>query len=381
MKIVHVIPRACIFEGMIKRYADELGHECFFYSIKPRFGMDKRSFFALYQKSRKQPESLFVFHRVAHKVPLAMSFLVKDFRYALLYWGEDYYSTFLSEVAFEAHCLAKSPLLSAAHFERPDEKSRPALRQAMDSFIGLLAVKRAAGVSLCAKQFRFLRYFYFRSFGQALLTPQLRFRGYSPDWDTAEALSLHNANAQSLTVLICHSAAASVAPRQTIELLRAYAARWGVRIHIRGFLSYSGGDEAYRDQLAQELVAQADFAASVQFQRSFLSLSDLGQQLQEADVAVFSCLRDEGVSLLTQFVRLGGIVSFNRFSINYDFFKSFAPSKLLTHEQFLEHGLEQLKHKRMLPPTVPPPMVTFADLEELCLDKGKLFLPNLKFLG
>ncbi len=377
MKIIHIIPRPSIFENIIKHHAEKLGHECFFYTIKRRLGMDRVSFLKLYHKVKQQPDSLFVFHRVPHSVALLLSYLIKDFRYALIYWGEDYYSNFLSETIFEAHCIEKSPLLSDAYYQRPVLRPRATWRQKLQTFIGLLTLKRAAGIiSLCPKQFRFLRSFYYRQFQRPLQTPQLWFRGYSPDND-AKFTSLGGiTNAECLTVLICHSAAASVAHRQTIEILRAYKAKWNVKICIRGFLSYSGGDETSRDQLAQQLVDQADFADSIEFERSFLSLEELGSKLQEVDIAVFSCLRDEGVSLLTQFVKLGGVVSFNRFSINYDFFKVYAPSKLLTHEQFIEQEPHLLRKNRKLPADSPPRMLTFGELGQVSLDGGKLVFPT-----
>lgn len=378
MNIVHIVPQPCIFEATILKYSNTLNQECFFYRVLPRIGMDPRSFLSLYWKCRLNPDSLFIFHKVPHFAVLVLTLLIKDFRYALLYWGEDYYFTFLPEEDFEAHCISKSPTLQAALYQRPQRRFKARWIQSILRSVGLVVLQRAAGiVSLCPKQFRILRIFHLRQLGAVLSTPQMWMRGYSRDNEAGTTLYSGYGDAQSLTVLICHSAAVTVAHRQTLALLRTYTERWNTKVHIRGFLSYSGGDEADRDQLEQELMAQADFAESICFERSFMTLEEVSHRLKEIDIAIFSCLRDEGVSLLTQFVKIGGIVSFNQFSINYNFFKTFSPSKLLTHEQFLGRAPQEIRDERQRPPVPPPKMLTFEELNELCLEKGKLvFHPN-----
>ncbi len=373
MKVVHVVPRPCIFEGIIQRNSDALGHECLFYEVAPRIGVRPRSLISLYQECKCRPGHLFVFHKVPHLLVLIMSVLLRDFHYALLYWGEDYYSTFIRETDFEAHCLAKSPNLRQVHYERPRPRFRPRLPQVLLRHVGLLVLRRAAGiVSLCPKQFRILRMFHFKIFGSALRTPQLWIRGYSHDSDTANSAYIHQGGSESLTALICHSAASMAAHKQSLAILREYQKRWGARIHVRGFLSYSGGDEAARDRLERELLVDADFAESVYFERSFLTPDEVSRRLKDIDVAVFSCLRDEGVSLLTQFVKIGGVVSFNRFSIDYDFFRVFCPSKLLTHEKFMELNPMKICSKRQESIASFPRMLEFDELDKIEIENGKL---------
>lgn len=373
MKIVHVIPGKSIFEAGVQSTAKELEHELFIYAPKRHIGMSLRAFFSLYSTCKVKPQNLFIFHKVPHLVIFVLSFLIKDFRYALLYWGEDYYSTFLSEDYFEKHCISKSPILKAKYYRRPYSRYFDRIIQVAQSFLGFVVLKHAAGIiSLCPKQFRILQIFYFRRFGTSLTTPQMWMRGYGSHVESHKLLRPRLRSEQSLTVLICHSATAAVAHQQTLELLRTYKELWNIKIHLRGFLSYSGGDDRDRDRLEKDLLSKADFAESVYFERSFLTLDEVDLRLQEVDIAVFSCLRDEGVSLLTKFVRGGGLVCFNRFSINYDFFKSFAPSKLLTHEQFLQCRLYDLKEMRNQLPIKPPRMLTFEELDKLSLVNGKL---------
>lgn len=383
MKVVHIVPRPCIFEGVIKRNSVALGHECLFYDIVSRIGISPRNLISLYLECKRRPGQLFVFHRVPHLPILVLSLLLRDFYYALFYWGEDYYSTFISEADFEAHCIAKSPMLRQIQYERPRSRLRPKLPQILLRNIGFLVLRRAAGiVALSPKMFRILRMFHFKAFGRSLGTPLLRMRGYSHDSDTVSSAYAHHGSSDSLTVLICHSAASTVAHKQSLEILREYQKRWGAKIHVRGFLSYSGGDEAARARLERELVEESDFAESVYFERSFLPLDEVSRRLKEIDVAVFSSLRDEGVTLLTQFVKIGGVVSFNRFSINYDFFRVFSPARLLAHEKFMELDPSSLCSKRQEATAGFPRMLEFDELDKLELENGKLkFAPNYTAAG
>lgn len=370
MRVIHVVPRPCIFEGTIQKNSDALGHKCLFYEVTPRFGGRLHSLISLYRECKRRPGRLFVFHNVPHFFVFILSVFLRDFYYALSYWGGDYYSTFIQESYFESHCLAKSPNLSQVHYVRPRPRFRPRLPHMLFRYIGLLVLRRAAGiVSLCPKQFRILRMFHFKIFGSALRTPQKSMRGYS---HPANEAYTHQGGNDSLTVLICHSAASTAAHKQSLAILKEYQKRWGVRIHIRGFLSYSGGDEAARDRLEGKLRADADFADSVYFERSFLTPDEVSRTLKDIDVAVFSCLRDEGVSLLTQFVKIGGVVSFNRFSMDYDFFRAFCPSKLLTHEKFMELNSVKICSKRQEPIPSFPKMLEFEELDKIEIENGKL---------
>ncbi|MCW5661533.1 MAG: hypothetical protein KIT60_27860 [Burkholderiaceae bacterium] len=375
MKVVHVVPRPSIFEPTIRQRADALGHECIFYRLRSPKGERTRDFLALYRACRALPGRLFVFHMVPHWRVLLLSLLLRDFRYCLLYWGEDYYATFLSAAAFERHCLRKSALLNPAHYGRYRTSWRKAYRQFVRRRVGLLVLRRAAAiVSLCPKQFRILRHFHFRAFRQPLRTPQFWMRGYGHEISSSGIDYAAPPPGEDLRILICHSAAATVAHRQSLDIARQYQQRWNANVTICGFLSYSGGEEADRDRLEADLKAQASFAARVRFERAFLTPEQLRHVLKQADVALFSCLRDEGVSLLSQFAQMGGLLSFNRFSINHDFFKHYSPAKVLTHEQFLASEPQSIRRRRQQPAGAPPPMLEYRQLGQLGLIGGKLDL-------
>lgn len=373
MKVVHIVPRNSIFAGVIQRNADASGHECLYYNIAPCLGIGLRDLIALFMECRRRPGCLFAFHWIPHVPLLALSLLIRNFRYALGYWGDDYYSTFLRDAEFAAHCLAKSPLLDKRYYPHPRLRLRTRIFQALRRRIGLSVVRRAAGlISTCPKTFRILRIFHYRLYGSPLQTPYLRFCGYSHDGDTVGTAHTHLGDALSLTVLICHSAATTTAQRQSLAILREYQAKWGAKIHVRGFLSYSGGDEAARDRLERELMTDAAFAESAYFERAFLPIDEVSDRLKEVDIAVFSCLRDEGVSLLRQFVKLGGMVSFNRYSMNYDYFRGYSPDKLLSHEEFLATDPASICRRRRESVAGVPKMLTFGDLGALILQHGKL---------
>lgn len=378
MKVVHVVPRPSIFEPTIRQRAEALGHECVSYPLRSAKGQKLRDFLELYRTCRARPGYLFVFHMVPHARILLLSLLLRRFHYCLLYWGEDYYATFLSAAEFERHCLAKSPLLNPAHYGRHRTHWRKAARRFVRLRVGLLVLRRAAAiVSLCPKQFRILRHFHLRAFGKPLRTPQLWMRGYGHETTGTGTQYLAPTGGEGLRILICHSAAATVAHRQSIELARQYHQRWNAEVTICGFLSYSGGDESDRDRLAADLKAQAGFATDVRFERTFLAPEQLREVLKRADVALFSCLRDEGVSLLSQFAQMGGLLSFNRFSINHDFFKHYSPDKVMTHEQFLAAPPASLLARRQQPAGAPPPMLEYRQLGDLGLMGDKLDLGAL----
>jgi hypothetical protein len=365
MTIVHVVPIPCIFESTIRQRADALGHECFGYHIHRSLLRNIADLWRLYRYCRRNPDNIFLFHRVPHLRLYVLSLLLRKFNYSLLYWGEEYYATFLEENAFEQHCIKKSALLRPEYY---GQKQKPRCRswvRMLRRRIGFQVVGNANAVlSLCPKQFRVLRHYYFRTMNVPLCTPHYRTRGYTPDV-YARSQSLAVVRTGELRVLICHSATPSVAPHQTLQIIEQYKRRWGRKVHIRGFLSYSGGDETDRDDMEKHLTSAAVFAETVVFEREFLGPADMKARLDEIDVAVFSCLRDEGVGLLTQFVNNGGLVSFNRFSFNYDFFKHYSPGRLLTHEQFLAASPEEISRLRAAPREPTPRMVDYEQFEDL----------------
>ncbi len=366
MKIVHVIPDPSIFGPIIQGFSNDLGHECFFYRAENNLWKNTKDLFSLYAACKKRTDCLVLFHRVPHYWIVALSFFVRNFHYGLLYWGDDYYSTFLNEIEFEQHCLKKSPLLNPIHYRSNIRGRYSKFIRTFRRLIGQQVVSRSEAVlALTPKQFRLLRSFHRKIFKTTLKTPLTIFKGYSRDQDIRFIEEHIKVDIDEITVLICHSATASVAHEQSLEIIKEYKKRWPVKIHVRGFLSYSGGDEVYRDALEKKLNEKADFAESVFFERKFLKAREMQDRLENVDIALFSCLRDEGVGLLTHFVKMGGVVSFNLFSFNYDIFKYLYPGKLISHKEFLSMSPEQIYRKKGEPTGTPPTLLQYSELKDI----------------
>jgi hypothetical protein len=372
MSVVHVVPHPSIFGQSIQTLAEAAGQECFFYEIRRSLWANARDFLHLYLIARKNPDKLFVFHRVPHYRIAVLAFFLRNFHYCLLYWGEDYYTTFLDETYFEQHCIRKSPLLHQRHYRKSTTAKHLQWVFALRRLVGLRIVAGAEAVlSLTPKHFRLLRFSHFKIFRKALRTPRVLARGYSPDAEISQGNEHGRANASELTVLVCHSATQSVAPAQSLEILKKYKEKWAIKVHVRGFLSYSGGDENDRDMLEKQLTEQALFADSVSFERKFLDPEQVRERLRESDLALFSCLRDEGVGLLTQFIKMGGVASFNKFSFNYDFFKVLFPERLLEHEEFLNTSPEQIFGKRAEPLVLQGSLLAYSEFEHVNMRSRK----------
>jgi len=362
MEIIHVIPDPCIFGPTIQSFAKDLGHDCFRYQLDNSLWKNAEDLFSLYATCKNNPGRLVLFHRVPHYWITALSIFVRDFHYGLLYWGEDYYATFLNEKHFEQHCIKKSPLLDPRNYRAYTGSLYKRFIREIRRYIGLKVVSGAEAIlALTPKQFRLLKFFYLKTFRVPLRTPFTIFKGYSQDEDTSLISAYRKVDVNEMTVLICHSATESVSHEQSLEILKEYKKRWPVKIHVRGFLSYSGGDEYFRDVLEKKIIRKADFAQSIHFERNFLSLEEMADIFKNVDIALFSCLRDEGVGLLTYFVKMGGVVSFNLFSFNYDIFKYLYPGKLISHEKFLNMAPEQIYRKRGEPTGIPPSLLQYHE--------------------
>ncbi|MBK8990204.1 MAG: hypothetical protein IPM40_00255 [Gammaproteobacteria bacterium] len=114
MEVMHVVPVPSIFAPVITNIAERSGQKCHYYALGRNPWANARDAWRLLAMCRKSPDTLFVFHWVPHYRIALLTLLLCNIRYCLLYWGDDYYTTFLDEIRFEQHCIAKSPLLSAA---------------------------------------------------------------------------------------------------------------------------------------------------------------------------------------------------------------------------------------------------------------------------
>lgn len=356
MEIFHVVPRNTIFVEVISRRAALNGHKVYIASgLEESFKDSLISFFHLHKLCKKNPENLFIFHYVTHFKIFILKIFIPKFKYGLVYWGGDYYNTFLNEEKFQRHCLKKSSLLSENNYPRFNSfayisfaKFIHRLKSAIKFYIGIKILEKCYGLySMTRKQYRIIRYFYFLYKKKPLSCKYLPTQGYinMPDNPITGSNKIDDSNNNQLRVLISHSAAASVAHMQSIYILEEYAKKWNINICVTAFISYSGGSANDRDDLSKRLVTK-NKDISIKSITTFLSHDELKQEINQIDIAVFSCLRDEGIGMLTELVKANGLLAFNRFSFNYDFFKTHIPKKTISHEEFLNMEPKVIKNMK-----------------------------------
>ena len=74
-------------------------------------------------------------------------------------------------------------------------------------------------------------------------------------------------------------------------------------------------------------------------------------------------MRDEGVTSLSTFARLGGIVCFNKYSMNYDFFVRRYPEGTIAHHDLLDFAPSEIKSLRLKKKNFThPPLVSYENL-------------------
>ena len=67
-------------------------------------------------------------------------------------------------------------------------------------------------------------------------------------------------------------------------------------------------------------------------------------------------------------------MSFNKNSINFDFFKSICPDKVLTHLQFLELNIDTISQLRLKDPTIIYDLLSYEELGNQKIKYGKILL-------
>lgn len=372
MNIIHVITTPSIFEEVIKTKAKINEHKT--YSLN-YFGTSKSKqileFIKFFYFCLSNKNCFFVFHYVNHQSILSLTTLIPKITFGMIYWGGDFYSYILNENKFQQHCLRKSPYLSKDYYPKQEEMNYVSacihkLKIFIKLHIGMILLGRSKILfSLTTKQRRIAEYFYRQVKKEKLELKYYPTQGYLeiPQNDqsySSDSLSSDN----ELNVLISHSATASVAHFQSLHLLKEYSEKWKVDINIHAFLSYSGGDNEYVNLLEKKISDQEGFK-SFNLYRDFFKKEELINILNGLDFAFFSCLRDEGLGLLTEFVNLGGVVSFNQYSMNYDFFRTHSPQKLLSHGVFFKTKPEELIQLRKKNLVWQNDLIDYSDMDKI----------------
>jgi hypothetical protein len=370
MKVVHLIPAGSAFTLFVRDQASKADQSIMEYTFLPYMGIIKPElFWSLFKRYKGNKETLFVFHQVPFLTLLCISYLLRDLKYALYFWGGDYYLNFLPESYLEAKAYSKSDTSKKVVLDRNVYFS---CWFKLRRFLSHIVLKRSAGiVSLSHKQFRILKSQHIKLFNSSLTTPFYKLVGYN---SYTKPEFRERKHCKEITFLICHSATQSVHHLNSISLIRRYSDFWNVKVNIRGFLSYGGASTDAIDLLEATLMQESRFAHSVVFERNFLKNDDLIDKLKDIDVAVFSCIRDEGVSLLSQLVGMGGLLAFDKLSANFDFFKKYCANKTLDLNDFISISPQTLMGLRNIRPNEPPTLMQYEELNSMKYNNRKLVI-------
>jgi len=334
--VINIVPKKSIFEDEIRESSLLNNHDFFSYDWNASKNKRIVSFFRLMHLFFSDKYLAYCFHWVPTNWLFILSLIFKR-NTVLYFWGSDFYGSVISAKEIEAHCVRKTPRLIEfqSSFNIPYRRS---IFRKLKAMMTCYLAGHSAGVVGTEKNYRYMRYCYWKYFRKLGFPDRLDLKMYgSEDIQPSELLvdnCLDNSK-NSVNILVCHNASSDLNVRHTARLLKELSEAFDINVY--GFLSYSGGSEADRDQIESEYVELfSPFCKSVYFERKFLDFQKLDSALKNIHVAVFSCYRDEGICLLRRFLMMGGIVSFNKFSVNYGHFRQLSASKLLSHDELLD---------------------------------------------
>ena len=346
---MHLCPSNSLFAKKVEEYARLRSEGVELYKASYKF-FSALDFLLLLRITSRFKGQTFVFHYVPTFAISLLRFINVNFNYELFYWGDDYYIPILSQDRLMVHCVRKSPFYSKIvstdkHFSRKTSRAPRPVKRVL-AYLKLRLALYVAHYARCIysspKQYRYLRYLNFlinRTSHFCQENKLLSFYAEIESHDsikttTAKAPQKHWSEKSFLNILVCHSGTPTVNVSHSFAMLSEMSKNRHCKIHVRGFLSYSGGGEADRDVLERRYTEQAGkFTNLITFERRFLSSGDLQNALDVIDLVFFSCYRDEGLTLLNILAKRNVPMVFNRFSINYDYFKSKGYQELYTHEQ------------------------------------------------
>jgi hypothetical protein len=351
-------PKNSLFIEKVTLIAQAERSEYHFYDTTFQF-FCKKEIFSIMSALRGRSGCHVVFHRVPSLTILILKLRFPKMEYSLFYWGDDFYLPILPVSKLTRHCLKRSKFREILRAEFPEdfeqdktlawlERHRPVRYRWLEfmrkfhMMIALYVASKANLIYSPPKMHRYAKYAHFKVFGRNQPFPSSRMSSLYADIDAPRRESFDSNSVQAvfekkeLNFLVCHGGQATDNVMHSLCLLEYLAKRSDVKVNILGYLSYSGGSDEDRDALERVYRERASrFAHSVKFERNFLSLPDLRSSFQSIDVAFISAYRDEGVTLFNMLSQHGKILSFNRFSINYDYFKAKNYAGLISHEELI----------------------------------------------
>ena len=99
VKVVHILPQNSNFSVDFINHAKSLNQKTFLTSFNNQ-RISINSIYKIINIYKNHRNKLFVFHKVSHINILIIKMFCPRMRFALLYWGDDFYSTFFSYRAY-----------------------------------------------------------------------------------------------------------------------------------------------------------------------------------------------------------------------------------------------------------------------------------------
>jgi len=245
---------------------------------------------------------------------------------SLHYWGGDIYDAMYGVKRLELHCLRNSQV------NFPEQPYKISIKAKVKFLLSLYVFGNAKYVEMTYKQYRILKYNYYRVYRRQPFCTWKHNGLYS---DTSNAIKLmdhRDYTSSCRKVLVCHSATPDVNVEHSYQLLSMCDKLES--LEIIGFISYGNQGEKIETVEEKYLNLFEKNFNSVSFVKEFLSHDELVAKLSEIHFLFFSCYRDEGANLVNLFLKTGGVCFFNRMSMNYDHFKRFYPLQVKKHEDF-----------------------------------------------
>lgn len=337
--VIHIVPHSSIFLSEIQKVSN--GEEVYVYSRGP-LPVRLISYLKLYIFIARNRGKVFKFHWIP-LYELSLIRLIHDGKIIFQYWGGDIYHGIGGETLLQEHCRKG---LVSKNLLPPDEKktSSHAIKYQVKKLFSLWTFGLANEVIMTKKQFRMLTYFYFKTFRNSPRCQRGKTNFYgAQDLPPQEKIFYANTGDDTI-VLICHSGTRSVNVSDTMHLLRAHPQSRSMS--ITGFLSYGGSIEELDllDDYYKKMFDQ-DFKSCV-FERRFLAMEELDRRLMSITFMFLSCYRDEAFSLVNRYLLLGGLVFFNKRSINYHYFKEKYASQVYSHSDIFKFKISALSNMR-----------------------------------
>lgn len=353
IEMLHIVPLGSIF---VNELISTKGIDAVItYDLKQGFFRRLLSILRVYRIIMVKKPAEIKFHWVPFIYLLPLRILYRG-RVHFQYWGGDIYQSLGGTGNFEKHCM-QSETLPKEYFAPSPERLKSKVRKVIHQAASLYVFNSANKITMTYKQYRLVRYCYFKVFRKIskVAWQDVQFYGQhekAGGEDHAESAGKIKWGSEANNnnkVLVCHSGTPDLHVDHTAHHLKQFVD--SNEISIYGFLSYGGGSSEDRDHLCLQYKALfCGYVKSIEFERDFFNHDDLNKKLDDVLAIFLSCYRDEGFSTILRFLQRGGVCIFPKRSINYHHFKRLVPNKVLTIDEFKVNDIATLKSQRQARP-------------------------------